>query len=169
MIQPHKSHLTTLWIIDHLKKGETVSFKVRGHSMRPSLNDGDWITLSSQGSFLRGDLVLIGQLDPPECLHVHRLHFWSTHTVRTKGDALPYFDPCQPRTHLLARVVQVKLSSSSSLTKRVKSHFCQKPSQWIYRMIGLLYSYFYTGLYAVLTLFGVRAIWHSIKVFLKID
>ena len=157
-IKDDPSSLTLKWVLDHLNQGQDVSFKVRGHSMRPFLYDSDRVTLCPKGPFLKGDLVLVIQSSPSQLFYIHRLHWIFKHRIWTKGDSLPYLDSSQPLSSIVGKVIHIDSRRSSSSYLFFKySH--TMPNHFIFRSCGILWSWIYT----LTALLGLRRFIRCIK------
>lgn len=78
---------------------------VAGHSMTPTLRDGDWLVYSTAGAPRPRDLVVARDARDPERLLVKRVLAASADTVELVGDAPGHEMGPVPRSNLLGRVV----------------------------------------------------------------
>ena len=102
-------------VVELLRAGHPVAFRVSGISMDPTLHDGDRVTLAAIGPRTprRGDMIAFRR---GEQLVLHRVLSVITGAngdVRylTAGDGLLYADGLQPATAVIGRVVSVQRAS----------------------------------------------------------
>ena len=98
-------------LADLLGRGLTCSTRMRGRSMRPTIQDGDVVTLQPPPARLRpGEIVLfLSAAGRPLCHRLIRLRRREGQPwVQTWGDASPHPDLPVPLTSVLGRVERVQ-------------------------------------------------------------
>lgn len=115
-------------VCEVLERGETSIFRVYGHSMHPTIVNGDVVHVArfDAASSRPGDILVYGH---GEFLCVHRLIFKSGNpdigslTLTTAGDGLTYLDMAISDTAVIGRVVAIerngKIRSIDMLTGRL--------------------------------------------------
>lgn len=93
------------------EKGASFRFQAPGHSMTPSIRDGDVITISPLGSIVprRGDVIAFRHPERPQLL-VHRVLHTHPQDKRyfIKGDNCPIADGWVPAENVLGLVTKVE-------------------------------------------------------------
>lgn len=107
------------WLQARLRAGDEAELVLRGHSMSPTLVDGDRLLLTPlDGAPRPGDIVALVRAGH---LVVHRLRVLDGGAAITRGDASATDDPPVPAAELLGVVKRVRRSPLRRLRLRVAS------------------------------------------------
>ena len=93
-----------------LRRGDSISIRVRGMSMLPTIWPGDLVTIApcTPDPLVPGEIVLHQNSDR---VFIHRLVAESCTTnfdlLITRGDSMPNPDPAIPKSQVLGRVVSI--------------------------------------------------------------
>ena len=92
-------------IVDLLRRGHAVEFRVRGDSMHPVIREDDSVHVEPTRDFRLGDVVLTLA---HRGLTAHRVIACKGETIVTRGDNTPEADAPVPLAQVLGKVVWVE-------------------------------------------------------------
>ncbi|HNC42628.1 MAG TPA: S24/S26 family peptidase [Acidobacteriota bacterium] len=121
-----------------LTRHRTFRMRLSGNTMRPTIHNGDWITIEpiKPGTLKAGDIVLLVTSSETAMIHrLIRLDFTKDSPyVLTRGDSTEYFDVPVPLSHVLGRISHIEHNGQktdlTTFWQRVRTRLLGLKMRW---------------------------------------